>query len=175
MRTLKNIDVEKSIATKKLHYKKSWDVYLDQLFFYVSFTVGFVFFPILNIVFELDDSNPTEKVLKWIFLPAVICFGVYMTFRKLTELHLRNISTHLSQVENQQRVLEFARKNEYKIRRKYGNCIVLDRSGMNSNFGKTAVVFVLDQSLYFTMIQDTPRINLPTLFSHLLFGLRLKK
>lgn len=46
---------------------------------------------------------------------------------------------------------------------------------MNSNYAMTAIVFVMEDYIYYTMIQDNFKINTPTFFSHLLFAWRLKK
>ncbi len=39
----------------------------------------------------------------------------------------------------------------------------------------TAIVFVMEDYIYYTMIQDNFKINTPTFFSHVLFVWRLKK
>lgn len=175
MRTLKNIDIKKSIATKKLQYSKSWEDHLNTIIFVLTALLGFILCPILMIAFELDFAYQNDRFLTYFILPLLICFGVYSLFRTWTERNLTKITTSLSQEKNQEIVLEFARKNEYEIRRKYNHCIVIDIPKMNSNFAKTAIVFVMEDYIYYTMIQDNFKVNTPTFYSHLLFARRLKK
>ncbi len=175
MRTIKNIDVEKSIARKKLHFAKSWWEYVDLFLFIVSFTFGFVICPLFVWAFELNFNNPNEKFLGFAVLPLVFCFGLYMTYRKLTEFKLTKIFEHADRDKIHSSILEFARTNEYDIRRKYNYCIVLDRPGMNPNFSKTAIVFISEDAVFYTMLQDNLKFNVPTFMSHLLFARSLKK
>ena len=175
MRTIKNIDIKKSIATEKLQYSKSWEDYLNTIIFVFTALFGFILCPILIIAFELDFAYQNDKFLAYFILPLLICFGVYSLFRTWTELNLNKITTSLTQKKNQEIVLEFASKNEYEIRRKYNHYIVIDIPKMNSNYAKTAIVFVMDDYIFYTMIQDNFKINTPTFFSHLLFARRLIK
>lgn len=175
MRTIKNIDVEKSIAHQKLHFAKSRWEYVDLFLFIVSFAFGFVFCPLVVWAFELNYNNPNEKFLGFVVLPLVFCFGLYMTYRKLTEFKLTKIFEHANRDKIHSSILEFARTNEYDIHRKYNYCIVLDQPGMNPNFSKTAFVFISEDSVFYTMIQDGLKLNSPTFISHLLFAWRLKK
>jgi hypothetical protein len=164
-----------SIATKKLQYSKSWEDYLNTILFVITALLGFILCPIFVISFELNFAHQNDKFLAYFILPLLICFGIYSVYRTWTELNLKKLTTSLSQEKNQDIVLEFARKNEYEIRRNYNHCIVIDIPKMNSNYAMTAIIFVMENYIYYTMIQDNFKINTPTFFSHLLFAWRLKK
>lgn len=178
MRTLKNIDVTKSISIRKLCYSKSWLDYFDTIVVILYFTLGLIVCPVLFYVSEFDYPNPgpNEKFVFIVLLPAVILFGVYMVFRKITELRLRKITSEFNKDLNRKLILEFAKQDDFSVRRKYNDCIVLDKSSLlNPIYAKTAVLFVCDEAIYFTMIQGNSKVNLPTFISHFFFEWRIKK
>ncbi|WP_300662940.1 hypothetical protein [Fluviicola sp.] len=178
MRIIKGIDSEKSITQKRVCYSKSWMDYFDTVIFTLFFSTGFVICPLLIYAYELDYTNlsPNEKFLSTIILPPVILFGIYMVFRKITELRLRKIVTEFDRDLNQKLVLEFAKHDGFDIRRKSGYCIVLDKTSlMNPMLAKTAVLLVRDKTIYFAMIQDSFKVNIPTMISHFIFEWRMRK
>lgn len=177
MRTLKNIDVKKSISIRKLCYSKSWMDYFETILVIVSSALAFVVCPVLIYVLEFDYPNPgpNEKFVFIVLLPAVILFGMYLVFRKITELRLRKITGEFDKDLNRKLILEFAKQEDFSVRRKYNDCIVLDKSSLlNPIYAKTVVLFVCDEAIYFTMIQDNSKVNLPTFISHFVLNGELK-
>lgn len=178
MRTLKGVDIEKSIVQKRLCYSKSWLDYFDTIIFILFFMTGFVVCPLLIYIYELDYTNlsPNEKFISIIILPLAILFGIYNVFRKITELRLRKIVTEFNQDLNQKLILEFAKQDGFDIRRKSGYLIVLDKTSLiNPMFAKTAILLVRDKIIYFAMVQDSSKINIPTMISHFIFEWRMRK
>lgn len=175
MITLKNIQIEKSIATKRLQYSKNWTVYLDQILFAFALLFGFVVCPILIYKFELDLSNTNERFIRYIVLPILIIYAVYMTFRTFTQFRLKKIISNRTSELNRQLILDFAKKKGYEVRRKNNNCIILDQPKMVEKYARTAVLLLQDEVVYYTFLQDNFRLNTPTCISHLFFARELKK
>jgi hypothetical protein len=175
MRTLKNIDIIKSIDSKKLQYDKSWGEYFDVIIFLVAIIFGFVVCPLLVLFFEIDLSNPNEKFIGYTVLPILIILGSYLAIRKITELRLKTIPTTLNKQDTFDSIILFSQNEDYKIRRKSNYCIVMDQFKNDSKFARTAVLFITDNKLYFTMIQDNFKINTPTFSSHILLKRNLKR
>lgn len=175
MITLKNIQIEKSIATKRLQYSKNWTVYLDQILFAFALLFGFVVCPILMYKFELDLSNTNERFIGYVVLPILIFYAVYMTFRTFTQFRLKKIVSNQTSELNRQLILDFAKAKEYKIRVKNNNCIILDQPKMVEKYARTAVLLFQDEVVYYTFLQDDFKLNTPTCISHLIFAWELKK
>jgi hypothetical protein len=175
MRTLNNIDIIKSIDSKKLQYDKGWGEYFDALIFPVAIIFGFVVCPLLILFFEIDLNNPNEKFIGYTVLPLVIIIGSNLAIRKITELHLKTIPTTFNEQDTFDSIILFSENENYKIRRKSNYCIVMDQFKDDSKFARTVVLFITDNKLYFTMIQDNFKINTPTFISHILFKRNLKR
>lgn len=175
MITLKDIQIEKSIATKRLHYAKSWMMYLDSIIYTLALNFGFVLCPYLMYKYELDFSNLNEQFIGYYILPLVMFFGLYMTIRSFTQFRLKKIQTNHNYEQNKQLILNFAKTEKYIVRRKSANCIILDQPKMNKNYAKTAVLLLKDTEIYYTFVQDNLKLNMPTFISHLFFSCRLKK
>ena len=175
MITLKDIQIEKSVETRRLHYSKSWTVYLDIIIYSLALIFGFIVCPYLIYKYELDLTNVNERFIGYYVLPLVVFFGLYMTIRTFTQLRLKIIQTNQDCEQNKQLILDFAETEGYFVRRKYNNCIILDQPKMNENYAKTAVLLLKDKEIYFTFVQDNFKLNTPTFISHLFFAWRLKK
>ena len=175
MRKLKNLNIEKSIATKKLQYSKSWEDYVDPVLFSVFILFGFVICPLLSYNSELNFNSPNDKFISIFVFPIVITIGIYLTFNKLTENFLKRIKTKSNKTQNQQLILEFAKNEGYSIRRKSNNCIILDKFDSNEIHGKTAILFILDARIYYTMIRSSNKVNTPTFISYHIFSRRIRK
>jgi hypothetical protein len=175
LRALKDIDIRRSIDSRKLHYKKSWGDYIDVIVFPIALLFGFVLCPILILLFEINFENPNEKFVGLTICPLLIFLGTYGSFRKISELHLRTIKTKLNKEEGIECIITFAKNEDYTIRRKSNYCLVLDQFKEDTKYAKTAVILITDKALYYTMIQDDFRLNSPTFISHILFKINLKR
>ncbi len=175
MRKLQNLNIEKSIATKKLQYTKSWEDYVDPVLFSVFILFGFVICPLLLYSSEVNYSNPNDRFIAIFVLPIVIAIGIYLTFNKLTENFLKRIKTKSNKAQNQQLILEFAKNEGYSVRRNNNCCIILDKFDSNEIHGKTAILFILDARIYYTMIRSSNKVNTPTFVSHHIFSRRIRK
>lgn len=175
MRKLKNLDIEKSIATKKLHYSKSWGEYLDPILFYFFIGFGFIIVPIKFYISKVNYYHTCDKFMAICVLPIVISIGIYLVFNKLTEKYLKRIKTKFTKTQNHKLILEFAKNEGYSVQRKSNNCIILDKFDSNEIHGKTAILFILDARIYYTMIRSSNKVNTPTFVSHHIFRRRILK
>lgn len=172
---LENIQIEKSIATKRLQYSKNWTVYLDQILFVFFLLFGFVVCPILIYKFEFDLNNSNERFIGYVVLPILIIYAVYMTFRTFTQFRLKKIVSNRTSELNRQLIIDFAEKKGFEVRRKNNNCIILDQPKMVEKYARTAVLLLQDEVVYYALLQDNFRLNTPTCISHLFFARELKK
>lgn len=175
MRKLQNLNIEKSIATKKLQYTKSWGDYVDPFLFSGFILFGCVICPLLLYRSEVNYNNPNDKFMAICVFPIVIAIGIYWTYNKLKENFLRRIKTKFNQKQNHQLIIDFAKNENYRIRRNNKNCIILDRFESNEINGKSVILFVLDARIYYTMIRSSDIINPPTFISHHIFSRRIRK
>jgi hypothetical protein len=174
MITLKDIQLEKSVSTRRLHYTKSWTVYLDNIIYTVVLIFGFVLYPYLTYRYELDLENVNDRFIGYYVLPLIAFIGVYMAIRTFTQLRLKKIQTNQDCEQNKLSILNFAKTEGYNVRRKYNNCIILDKPKMDENYARTAVLLLKDKEIYFTFLQDNFRLNTPTFSTHLIFAWKLK-
>jgi hypothetical protein len=88
MRILKNIDIKKSIATKKLQYSKSWGDYLNTILFVITALLGFIICPIFVISFQLDFAHQNDNLSSIIKTKSKLIewFGYKADFKKDSEL-----------------------------------------------------------------------------------------
>lgn len=175
MLALRNISIEKSIASKRLYYSRKWIEYVDLILYPFAIVLGFVICPYLIYRFELNWENVNERFIGYFVLPIVMSYGTYMTIRTYTQFKLRKINTHRTREENQQLILSFAQNEEFVVRRKFNYCIVLDDRDEFGNTGRTAVLLLREDAIYFTYLQDNLRVNTPTFISHLIFSMKLRK
>jgi hypothetical protein len=175
MSELKNLNIEKSIATKKLQYTKSWGEYLDPVLFYFFIGFGFIIIPIKFYSSKVNYYDPNDKFMAIFVFPIVISIGIYLVFNKLTEKYLKRIKTKFTKTQNHQLILEFAKNEGYSVRRKSNNCIILDKFYSNQIHRKTAILFLIDDKIYFTMISSSHIFNTPTFISHHIFRRRILK
>jgi hypothetical protein len=178
MLTLKNIDVEKSLSRKRLIYSKEFMEYLDLIIYPFAQIFAFVICPYLIFFYELDFENVNERFIGYYILPLVTFNGIYMTIRMFTQLRLKKIETNNTCIQNHQLILEFAKNEEFVVRRKKRNeedCIIMDKPIMESKYGRTAVLQLNNEEIYFTFVQDGFKLNTPTFIYHILFARRLKK
>lgn len=176
MRNVKNLDIEKSIQNKKLIFEENWLDKLDTITNYLIF-IAFIFFSILCL--KEIKSSP-NNLLEYFILIFVIIFSLYGLFCKLSEKHLKKIKFSIHKEDAKQRILEYAKKNNYRISKIANNLIFLNQPNDSSNLGfgnyeKTTFIFIEDNYLLFTLMKEGFRLNPPVLFSQYIINLELKK
>ena len=172
---LKDIQIEKSITKKRLCYKRNWFEYFEVIIFNFSLIFGFILCPYLIYKDELNFKNVNDRLIGNYILPLIVFFAVYMVLRSFTQFRLKQIKTNHDDEYNLKSILTFAKSEQYMVRRKYNQCIILDQLKMDNKYAKTGVLILKNGDIYFTYVQDGFRLNTPTVISHLFFGWRLKK
>jgi hypothetical protein len=180
MANLSYINIEKSIALGRLITKQDKLDKIDQV-------IGRIFFAALCIVvvgfialvyFRQDISSTNDKVVTFAFFPIVVLAALYSLYRKLFETNLIKIETTLPRPENGELLLAFLMKHGYEIVGQSKAVIVthLEESlSINKNRIKVTTFLLTDEAIYFNMIKEQPKINLPVFFSHLFLKADLRK
>ncbi|OUJ70880.1 hypothetical protein [Hymenobacter crusticola] len=175
MRRVTTIQVQESIDNQRLILDESWQEEFDRLFIYFIF--GAIVLYTLYEISTLSFKSANEKFILITIFPAIITFGTYVIYRKFTEKKLSKIENAFDKTKNREILLDFAANSGYKIYHKSKYCCVLNKSslGYNTTYVKSAVVIITNNAILFTVIQDKPKLNMPTLITHLLFEYGLKK
>jgi hypothetical protein len=174
MRSLKNLDIEKSIESSKLVYDESWWDKFD------TATNYFMFFGLmLPTIFGLKDIQPSANSdFECLFYICPFLFGVYGLYCKFTEKNLKEIRFTIHREDAKQRVLEYGKKYDYRISKISNNLIFLNEPTSGYSFGnyeKTIMIFFKDGSILYTLIKESARLNVPVLFSQYIVRIDLKK
>ena len=176
MANLSYIDIEKSINTKRLVYKRSWIDTLDKIVFSML-CISLVAYPIL-LFFQLDINNPNERALAFTIFPLTILFGLYGLYRKLTETKLLRIETALARHKNKEMLLAFLKYRGYEIFRQNKDVIIAadeEELSVNKIWTKTITFIICDRAIYFNMVKNYLKLSPPVLLSHLFLKRDLKK
>ncbi len=174
MRSLKNLDIEKSIQTRKLVSDESWfdkfDTYINYLMF-----LGLM----APAIFSLGNiKSSANSDFEYFLLICPLLFGLYGFYCKFTERHLKEIKFTIHKEEAKRRILEYGKKYDYRISKISNNLIFLNEPTDSFSFGNhetTTMVFFQDQSILFTLIKDASRLNVPVLISQHIIRRDFKK
>ena len=175
MRHITKIDIDKSVSRHKLIFQEEWLDKFDRFIIYIFFS-GFIISPVLTI-FEMDFNNPNDKFISLTVLPLSFLFGLYVVYRKATEKLLFTLTTPYDRQINKQILLNFADKQQLEVYRKSNDCIILNESisDFNPSYKKSMVFILKDNHVFFTILKDQYKLNVPTLTSHLFLKHDLKK
>lgn len=175
MRRIAKINIDQSVSRQKLIFEEEWLDKFDRIVIYL-FLSGLVIYPIL-IIMAADFNNKNDKIFSLTFLPLVILFGIYVIYRKATEKLLFKINTPFDRQKNRQILLEYADKKQFEIYRRSNDCLIFNESisDFNPRYKKSMVFIVKNNVVYFTILKEQFKLNLPTLTSHLFLKSDLKK
>jgi hypothetical protein len=169
MRKLKNLNPLESISKRRLIFDEDWNDKFNRLAVYLVFS-PLILLPLLIMYFQEKYTNSNETfVLYWVF-PISIILGLYMLYRNATEKQLVKINAQIDSLTIRKLLLDYAEKNNFEVYRKSNNCLIFNESFdiWSSDSKKTRIFFVQDNNVLFTVIQDNFRLNLPTMFTHIL-------
>ena len=175
MRSLKKLDIEKSIELKKLVYVENWFDKLDRFVIYIFFSWGFVL-PFLIFFDPYRDYSKTGFEYYLIFIFSLFCG--YVVYRKATEKKLCEINSKYNADENKKLINEYCEQKGYEKYRNSTSIIIYNTENsfnINSNY-KISRIFILDnKNIYITMIKENYKLNIPVLFSHLILKKDIEK
>ncbi|WP_306619166.1 hypothetical protein [Chryseobacterium ginsenosidimutans] len=171
---MKNLDIEESIASKKLIFEESWWDKFDTFTNYFMFVILMV-----PAIFGLGDIKPSaNSEFEYLFYICPFIFGLYAFYCKFTEKNLKEIKFTIHKEDAKQRILEYGKKYDYRISKISNNLIFLNEptSGYSlGNYEKTIMIFFKDESILYTLIKESARLNVPVLFSQHIVRIDLKK
>lgn len=174
MRSLKKLDITKSIRSKKLIFQEGWFDKLDTL------TLYFVLLILIGTsIWGLKEIQPSLNIsLEYFVLTCLLSFSLYVLYCKFTEKHLKEIKFDISQAEAKNRIIKYAQKHNYRISKPAGNLIYLnelaDLYGF-TNYEQTTIIFFSGNSILYTLIKEGSRSNFTVLLSQHLIKKDLKK
>jgi len=175
MRSLKNLDVEKSIIKSKLIYTESWFEKFNTIMLYLFFSFG-VICPFLVYHDPYRDHSKTGTEYYLLFFMSI--FFAYAIYRKATEKHLTKIISKYNAERNKAIITEYCKKFGFQKAVNSKNLIIYNKSDAYAinNLYQSSRIFILEKNdIYMTMIKEGPKTNFPVLFSQLLLKSDIKK
>ena len=107
MRTLKNLNITKSIESKKLIFEESWFDKFDSFTNYLIFTALII---ISVLCFrEINPLSSNDRVGYYI-IPIVIAFCLYCFYCKFSEKYLKEFPFSIQQQDAMRRITEYGKK-----------------------------------------------------------------
>ncbi|SHG39344.1 hypothetical protein [Chryseobacterium vrystaatense] len=174
MRTLKNLNINKSIESEKLIYEESWCSRFDTVSIYFLFLT--LIWGTILCFSELESFS--KNGLEYTFLTSAMGFCLYALYCKFSEKRLKKIKCSISKEEAKKRILEFGKKYNYRISQRSGNLIFLNEptdSFCPEKYEQTTIVFFKDNEILYTLIKEGVKTNFPVLFSQHLTGIEFRK
>ena len=167
------VDIEQSVSLGKvvLTLKKSWFYYFD-LIFTILILLVFAFAQILIGLDCFKNLGAPDKIfgILLFIIGAIALFGIY---RKLVESKLLVVEHKLSKSKVKQLLLEYFKDINGKNIIETSNCIVLHKQF--SYYSKLYTFIIIDNYLYFNIVNQYPKTNPPVIIDHILLRDDLKK
>ncbi|REC63484.1 hypothetical protein DRF65_05140 [Chryseobacterium pennae] len=173
MRSLKKLDITKSIQSKKLIFEEEWLDQFDNLILYVLFLMlaGISIWGFRKTILSLNNS------LEYTILVCLFFSSLYLLYCKFTEKHLKEVKFNISKNEAKDRIIRYAQKR-YRISRPANNLIYLNEPidlYSPGIYEQTTIIFFKDHSILYTLIKEGSKSNFPVLLSQHLMRMDLKK
>ncbi len=175
MRNLKELNVTESIRRKKLIFTEDFCDHFDKIIVYLFFGWGLLL-PFLIFLNPHESSEKNNFGYYLIFFLSFFCG--YTIYRKATEKKLTEIESKFDLKKNKELINEYCKKMMFESYRNSYNIIIYNSTSsfeFNPNY-KTSRIFLFDdKKIYFTMIKENRRLNIPVLFSQIILKYNIKK
>ena len=175
VRKLKELNIAESIKRERLIYTENWFDKLDRIVIYLFFSWGFVI-PFLVFFNPHKDLTKTGIEFYLMFIFSIFC--AYVIFRKATEKNLTEIKSEFDTEKNKELINEYCQKMGYEKYRNSKNIIIYNSENplnINSNY-KTSRIFLFESNkIYFTMLKENYKMNIPVLFSQIIMKKEIEK
>ena len=175
MRQINKIDIDKSISKEKLVFDENWSDKFNRLAVHLTSSL-LIYLPI-NSMLNDHFQNTNEYFILYVLYPISILIGTYIIYRNATEKQLIKISVSLDRKEIRNILIKLSEKRQYEIYRKSNDCLIFNQSigDSNTNYKKTIIFIIKDNTLLFTVLRDNVKLNIPTMFTHLFLKRDLSK
>ncbi|MDP4269491.1 MAG: hypothetical protein Q8909_05135 [Bacteroidota bacterium] len=178
MRNISNINIGESVRRRKLILNEPKCDNSESIMVYITFGT-FIFFAFIGLV-HFNFTNTDESNLIVILPIGILIFSVYIIYRKATENHLLKIKTPYNDVSIKQLLLEYSNNGSYEIYLNTNDCLILNETDIitditNSPYRTTIIILIEDNAVYFTVVKDQIKLNIPVLFTHYIILHDLKK
>lgn len=162
MQRIKNIDIQESIKNEELIFEMNLGQKLDRLFSILVFICGIY----LSVSIFLNENEPIETFFKFVIIIAVLLL-CYCIYRKFIEFNLSSITTNLNKKDNTNLLLEYLKSKNHDELIKSKEIIVLSKNGYFLTQNIETFFIVSDNKIFFTILKEGYRLDLPCLFSHI--------
>ncbi|KQB38811.1 hypothetical protein [Flavobacterium aquidurense] len=167
MRSLKNLNIKKSIEQNKLIYSEDWLDKFGTIVLYLFFSWGFIL-PFL--IFFDSYRNYSKTGFEYYLLFIFSLFCAFTIYRKATEKQLTKIIGKYNAEENKLLINQYCEKKGFEKHRNSGNVIIynkLNYLALNQRFQTSRIFLLHKNDIYFTMIKENQKMNIPVLFSQI--------
>lgn len=167
MRDLKNLNISESIKAKKLIFKEGWLDKWDRFTIYLLFSWGSIL-PFLIFFDPHRDISKTGFGYYVLFLFSIFC--LYVIYRKAMEKNLTKIESNFNMERNKEIVIEHFEKENLEKYRNAKNLVIYNGDNffsINARYKTSRIVIFEDNNVYFTIIKDNFRLNIPVLTSQI--------
>lgn len=175
MRSLKNLNITKSIERNQLVYSEDWLDKFDKITIYLFFSWCFLM-PFLVYFNPYRDYSKTGIEFYLLFIFSF--YALYVIYRKATEKQLSKIESKFDAEKNRFLINEYCKVKGFEKYRDAKNIIIynnLNYLAINPRF-QTSRIFILDKNnIYLTMIKENQKLNVPVLFSQISLKRDIKK
>ncbi|WPO80160.1 hypothetical protein [Flavobacterium sp. KACC 22761] len=175
MRSLKNLDIEKSIEKSKLVYTESWFEIIDTILLLMFFSFGFICPFLVYFDPHRDHSNTGGEYYLLFFMSFFFAYAIY---RKLTEKHLTKIISKYDLEKNRTIIIEYCKKFGFQKAVSSKKLVIYNKSDnlAINNLYQSSRIFILDKNdIYITMIKEGHKTNFPVLISQIILKWDIKK
>ena len=173
MRNLKNLNKSRSIEKQKLVFDENWSDKIDTIVFCAFFLWGAIL-PFL--IFFDPHKNDDGPEYYFIFVFSVFCF--FAIYKKLREKYFYKIETKNNEVKNAEIICKYCLKDGYEKSRNSNEFIIYNlpySMSINSSHEISRIFLLKGNKIYFTMIKENHKLNIPVLFSDFFVKNDIKK